>query len=182
MSKEYPKFSVRKAAEAVSLLLKMHGGKMSRFKLIKLLYLADRKAIENYARPITYDEYFSTRGGQVLGGVLDLIDNLIVDPEWHGHIGRVNSISITLTGKPIKLNKLSPAEVEILEDIYGEFGDWNRFDLGNYTKTLPEYKSTTKRVRTTIEELLGHIFDKEEAEQIEQRLEEVAYLECALGG
>lgn len=180
--KKYPEFNEQKATEAASLLLSMHGGKMSRLKIIKLLYIADRKALENWERPITFDTYYSMKEGQVLSGVLDLINDKIKDPLWRKHIEQSDDVSIRLHGKPVKFQKLSRAEVILLEDVYKEFGHWNRFDLGDFTKKFPEYKPTTTRERTYIEEILSYIYGEEDAERIRQTLEEEAYLELALEG
>ena len=80
----------------------------------------------------------------------------------------------------MKMRKLSRAENKLLEEIYNEFGQWDRFNLGRYTKKLPEYNKTSKRVLTQMEELLEHIFGKEGAKRVENRLEEKAYLDIAL--
>jgi len=181
-NKKYPKFNSQKATEATALLLKMHGGKMSRIKLIKLLYLSDKKAIEKWERPITYDTYYSMKEGQVLSGVLNLINNRIENLLWNKHIVRDDKISIRLHGESIKLQKLSRAEVMLLESIYAKYGHWNRFDLGELTKGFSEYKKTKRRKRTYPKEILADIFEKEDAERIEKQLEEKAYLELALEG
>ena len=180
-NKIYPKFNEQKATEAVSLLLKMHGGKMSRVKVLKLLYLADRKAIENWERPITHDIYYSMKEGQVLSGVLDLINSVIQNPIWQKYIVIADNISIKLRNKDefAGVQNLTRAEVRLIEDIYKEFGNWDRFELGKLTKKFPEYKPTTGRIKTEIEEILTHIYGKEDAERIERKLEERAYLELA---
>jgi len=50
-----PPFNERKATEAASVLLRLRGGQMSHLKLIKLLYLADREALDRWSVPITHD-------------------------------------------------------------------------------------------------------------------------------
>jgi hypothetical protein len=49
------KFDERKATEATALLLSLRGGQMHYMKLIKLLYLADRRALLRWGIPITTD-------------------------------------------------------------------------------------------------------------------------------
>jgi hypothetical protein len=175
----YPKFNQQKATEAAILLLHLHGGRMSRLKLIKLLYLADRKALENWERPITYDTYYSMKEGQVLSGVLDLINNNIKNSFWQAHIEQdgENGLRLINSANP---NKLSRAEVKLLQDTYKRWGRWYRFYLGNYTKSLPEYKQTTSRIRTYIQDILDKIYSKDDTERIVHRLEEKAYLDIAL--
>jgi hypothetical protein len=176
----YPKFNQQKATEAAMLLIQLHGGRMSRLKLVKLIYLADRKALEKWERPITYDAYFSMGGGQVLSGVLDLINNNIINPLWQAYIEQAGGNYVRLSNNAVKPQKLSRAEVKLLQDIYKQFGHWYRFDLGDYTKKLPEYKPTTGRIRTYIQDILDKIYSKDDTERIVHRLEEKAYLDMAL--
>jgi uncharacterized phage-associated protein len=48
-------FDERKAAQAAAYLLKKHDGRLNFMKLIKLLYLADRKSLLENGKPITGD-------------------------------------------------------------------------------------------------------------------------------
>jgi len=49
----HPRFNEQKATELAAYFLKSGGGSMPYLKLMKLLYLADRKAIELDGSPIT---------------------------------------------------------------------------------------------------------------------------------
>jgi len=179
--KKYPKFNVQKATEASALLLKLNGGSMDKMKLIKLLYFADRKAFEKWERPITNDIYYSMKGGQVLSGVLDLINNNIECSVWQKHIEKVNKITIQLCdSEPLIPQKLSAAEVKLLENIYINYGHLSGDALGNLTKEFKEYKRTERRERTYPGEILGAIFEERDVTRIQQQLEEKAYLELAL--
>ena len=57
--------------------------------LIKLLYLLDRRALSQWGRPVTGDDYFSMKYGPVLSEVLDLITDM-PDPAgasyWAKHV------------------------------------------------------------------------------------------------
>ena len=66
-------FDERKAAQAASVLLDRHEGRMPYIKLLKLLYLADREALIETGLPITGDRFVSLKFGPVLSRVLDLI-------------------------------------------------------------------------------------------------------------
>jgi len=179
--KKYPKFNEQKATEASVLLLKLNGGSMDKMKLIKLLYFADRKAFEKWERPITNDIYYSMTEGQVLSGVLDLINNIIKCSIWQKHIERVNKITIRLCdNEPLIPQKLSRAEVKLLENIYINYGHLSGTALGKLTKAFKEYKPTKTRERTYTEEVLGAIFEEKDVKRIQQQLEEKAYLELAL--
>jgi hypothetical protein len=64
-----------KAAQAAALLLQRAGGTMNHMKLIKLLYLADRRALVQWGRPITFDYYVSMPHGPVLSFTLDRLND-----------------------------------------------------------------------------------------------------------
>ena len=52
-----------KATQAAARLLRLAGGKLNHMKLMKLLYLADRRALIQWGRPITFDWYVSMPHG-----------------------------------------------------------------------------------------------------------------------
>jgi len=179
--KMYPHFNKRKATEATSLLLSWHGGRMSKIKLLKLLYIADRKALQRWERPITFDRYYSMKEGQVLSGVLDLINGRIEDSLWNEYIERPKRYSIKLRDELIELKKMTRGEVKLLKAVYDEFGKLDRFDLAAITKNYPEYKPTNTSIITHIDEILTNIHGKENVNRIREKLEEQAYLEIAIG-
>jgi uncharacterized phage-associated protein len=135
-----------RATQAAARFLKLRGGRMSYLKLMKLLYLADRKALVDLGRPITYDAFFSMPQGPVLSRTLDLIGEepppqggpsywrqVIAPPEnWEVALRRPNAA--------IPNDQLSEADEQIIDSIFGEFGHRSRWELVEYTHTLPEYE------------------------------------------
>lgn len=184
--RNYPKLNEQKATEATSVLLELHGGEMSHLKLIKLLYLLDRKALELWERPVTYDIYYSMKQGQVLSGVLNLVHGNTVGDFWHKHIAQKDSKMLKLEGEKIQIGKLSRAEIDLLKSIYSDYGHLERFELGDLTKNLPEYKQTTrivKRRRTRLKDILTALnFEKEDIKRVYRKLEERANLEAIFEG
>src|SRR5947199_6070444 len=67
------RFREDKTTQAAARLLKRRGGRMPYLSLIKLLYFADRKALLELGRPISYDLFVSMPHGPVLSRTLDLI-------------------------------------------------------------------------------------------------------------
>ena len=53
--------------------LKRASGKMGYFKMIKLMYIAERTALLQWGRSITFDRFVSMPQGPVLSRTLDLI-------------------------------------------------------------------------------------------------------------
>ena len=85
-----PTFEQR-ATEASSILLQKSGGRMSYMKLVKLLYIADRKALEEWEHPITYDTFASLPRGPVVSSTLNLAKGLYPDKDyWNQYIEQIN--------------------------------------------------------------------------------------------
>lgn len=115
---------------------------MSYLKLIKLLYLADREALLRWGRPITTDRYVSLDRGPVLSRVLDLATDggePGVQSFWSLCITEPSNYEVQLKGEP-KSDELSDAEVQLLEKIFTDHGRKSRWQLVDFTHTLPEWK------------------------------------------
>src|SRR5229473_2225152 len=93
------RFNQTKAAQAAAVFLRLRGNKMSYLKLIKLLYLLDRTALDRWERPVTGDRYVSMKLGPVLSNVRDLIVWEQPGSEtdlWHQLIRNTGSFEVEL--------------------------------------------------------------------------------------
>ncbi len=149
---------------------------MSYLKLIKLLYLADRQALARLGRPITHDRFVSMQYGPVLSYTLDLI-NTEPDPGtwsyWHTYISAPRDWEVTLL-REAPSDQLSKAEEVVLNEVFGEFGRWSRWDLVRYTHALPEYEDPKgSSVPISLHRILvGSGKTEEDAAAIERALED----------
>lgn len=136
------KFEI-KTTEAAAFLLRNAGGSMNYLKLIKLLYLADRKAIKENGLPITFDNYCSMENGPVLSKTYDWIKGN-THPDygdlWNSHIRLESRYDVGLF-VDIENSHLSEDEINILNDILLEYGKYTPFQLVEITHRLPEYKT-----------------------------------------
>lgn len=130
-----------KATQAAARLVESEGGKINHMKLIKLLYLADRAALLQWGRPITFDWYYSLPHGPVPSFTLDII-NSPSDPEnpsyWHLYISEREDNEVSLVQKAPN-DQLSPAEEDLLDQLYSKFGDKDEWQLREYSHQLPEW-------------------------------------------
>ena len=137
-------FDERKAAQAAAHLLHRHGGPMPYIKLIKLLYLADRRAFIETGHPITGDRLVSLDNGPVLSNVLDLIRQTgrRGPSAWREYVSAPEGYAVTAACPP-ELDEaddeLSEYDRSLLDAVFGEFGETNQWDLVAYTHTLPEW-------------------------------------------
>jgi uncharacterized phage-associated protein len=80
------RFDLEKTIQAVGLLLKLEGSPISRLRLLKLLYIADRELLVESGRPLTGDIALAMKYGPVLSRVYDYIKGIVRDGEsWHEH-------------------------------------------------------------------------------------------------
>ena len=130
-----------RATQAAARLLKLRGGTMAYMKLLKMLYPADRKALLEHGRPITYDRFVSMDHGPVLSQTYDLI---VAEeaPEghsyWRQYISEPSNYEVSLV-KDAPNGALSRAQEGILESVFAEFGSMNRWKLVEFCHTLPEW-------------------------------------------
>ncbi|HET8649068.1 MAG TPA: Panacea domain-containing protein [Gemmatimonadales bacterium] len=132
-----------RTTQAAAYLLQLRGGTMSYMKLIKLLYLADRKALADLGRPITFDSYVAMARGPVLSCTLDRITG---DPNPTSPTYWRRYISAPTPGYEVRLDRLpepadlSAADQAILDSVFAEFGHLSRWDVVAHTHTLPEWR------------------------------------------
>jgi len=181
-----PAFKEEKTTQAAALLLKLRKDKMSYMKLIKLLYLADREALLEWGRPITFDSYVSMKAGPVLSRTLNLINEGAEpgkDSFWNKHISPPQNYDVELKDDP-GIDELSEAEIALLERIFAQYGKMGRWDLiNNVMHKLPEWRNPGGS-SLPIEYLdIFHAARKTdiEADLVKEDIEALALLEMALG-
>jgi uncharacterized phage-associated protein len=178
-------FREEKATEAAARLLRLRGGNMSHLKLIKLLYLLDREAYVRWGRPITYDSYVSMPHGPVLSFTLDRIN----EPEysegayWHKYIAPKANHEVRLVGEAVPNEHLSRAEEELIDEVFAKFGGMNRWELRDFTHTLPEWADPqgSSLPIDPADILRNSGYSEEQIREIENDLEEARLAEALFG-
>ena len=135
-------FNEAKATQAAAHLLKLRGGKMSYLKLIKLLYFVDREALLRWGRPVTTDRYVSMSHGPVVSRIYDLVSDE-PDPKrhtvWHRYISVPQDWEVSLLADPSS-DELSPAEEELIDEIFARYSRKSRWELRDISHDLPEWE------------------------------------------
>lgn len=181
------RFHPEKAVEAAAIFLKLHGKPMKYLGLLKMLYIADRSALERMDQPITGDHYVSMDYGPVLSGVYDLIKGKPVDdalPLWSKFISpRSENHQVSLLNDPGD-EDLCEEEEEIIQQVYQAFGHLDPFDVAEWTHDLPEWNDPHgSAVPIQIEDILKNVGkSSEEIEEIQQEAIREVYLDEALKG
>ncbi len=134
-----------RTTQAAARLLRQHDNQMPYLKLLKLLYLADRKALAELGRPISFDYFVSMPQGPVLSRTYDLMVGEQPDASrpsyWRQYISEPEGYNVGLI-RETPNDQLSPAEESILDQVFAEYGRWDRWRLVAYTHTLPEYQDS----------------------------------------
>ena len=149
-------FDEYKATQASSYLLSLNNGRMNYMKMMKILYLSDRKFILDWGNSITTDNYVSMDNGPVISRIYDLIKESRTDT------GTYWSSFIRTEGYEVVLNKnpgdeyLSPMEMEVIASINSEFRNFSEWDLVGFCHdNLPEWQNPHgSSIQITIEDIL----------------------------
>ena len=117
---------------------------MSKLKLMKLLYLAERESLRLYGMPMTGDKLVSMDHGPVLSKTLDLIRDMAIDAAedgWNLWIMQKSVHDLQLKGPVLDddLDELSKADIDVLESVWQEFGHLDRWAVRDFTHTLKEW-------------------------------------------
>lgn len=178
------KFNERKAADAASFLIHLHGGRINHLRLLKLLYAAERTSLQRFNRPIIGDKYVSMDHGPVVSRIYDLIKSKQEFPAWSVLIERSSPTTVRLMADEPHLGSLSDAEIGILTEVSNRYRKLNQFEIRDRMhKSFSEWEHPHGSSREIpVEKILAAL--KKSAEDVEcvrTLAEENQYFENLLG-
>lgn len=140
-----PWFNVRKAAQVTAYFAKAEGNAINVLKLVKLFYLANRRAMDRLCFPLVNDNLVSMDHGPVNSITYDYINGYederagweeFVTDRAHYSVGLVNP-SLTVDD----LDELSDVELEILDETWKDVGHLPKWKVRDYTHDhCPEWE------------------------------------------
>jgi hypothetical protein len=135
-----------KSAQAAAVLLKLNRGSLDTYKFIKMLYWADRVALEKWDEPITGATVASMEHGQVLSEIYDLTkgDCPWARADWEPFIFDADPENQIVLKSDPGTDDLSRAEIKILEESFHKFNDMRFSEVKNFFKKLPEHEEVGK--------------------------------------
>lgn len=132
------KFNLPKAIQAAGVLLRVEGKKMSRLRLLKFMYLAERQSLEATGRPFLGGHVVVMKHGPLHSEVYDLIKGTYRgEAAWSQFIGSNGPREIRLDAEP-DVDELSPFEVKMLAKIAADRFDREDYDVAEETHQFPE--------------------------------------------
>lgn len=134
------KFNPTKTIQAAGVLLRTSPHqRMSRLRLLKLLYIADRENIRLTGQPITGDRVVAMRHGPVLSHTYDSIKGTgPIQAEWD-HYFTSEWLDVVLK-EPTPNDDLCNHEIELLQKIAAERQDKEDYDLAVETHGFAEWR------------------------------------------
>jgi len=135
-----PRTDIEKAIQVAALILKSHRSLvMPHIKLLKLIYMAERRSWERRCGPIIDGTVAALKHGPVCEEVYDLIRHKHPQTRlWKKYISKVGAYSLHLIRDP-GISKLSPFEVETVTAVAKEFKDKSEWEVVDETHKFPEW-------------------------------------------
>ncbi|MEO8384745.1 MAG: Panacea domain-containing protein [Betaproteobacteria bacterium] len=181
-------FNERKVAQMAAFFLHQAGGILPVLSLTKLLYLAEREAINRFDEPMAGDRMVSMPHGPVLSQTLGLTNGEAEsDGAWAslvaGRAGYEVELAKGASANPESLGALSDADIQVLSDVWKEFGHLDRFALRDRTHDIcKEWKDpngSSKPIRyQTVFLALGR--DQSTAVEASKEIERGRFVSAAL--
>lgn len=177
-------FDTMKAVQAAAVVLRENGGQMSRLRLSKLLYIADRESFAETLRPITGDRLAALDHGPVPAYISDLLRREHSDaPLWDEFIEQVGPQEHRLMRDP-GVNELSRYEIEKLRQVSNTRRDKNDYDIALETQGFEEWKRNRPPAGghgwISLDDLVAALHLEGSKERIKEAIAEDAAFDAAL--
>jgi uncharacterized phage-associated protein len=182
-----PGYDLQKAAQVVAFFAMKQGGSINVLKVSKLVYLAERECMRLYDEPMFFDKLASLPDGPVASITLNFMNGNNTDDKWNIFVGRRSGYNIPLANRAMSINdfdRLSDADIDILETIWAKFKSFNQYEIRDWThvhENIPEWQdpegSSSPIHHLTVFNFLG----KQEPEALEKNITEFRDISKTLG-
>lgn len=135
-------YSADKVLQIITYLLSLNNGRMDLLKLMKELYLIDRRSIEERDSSLSGDVFCSMPHGPVLSQTLNMLTMLPDYPSWFEYLDSSRKMyypDIVLKKQLPELDRLSEKDKSYIREISDKFKDYTEFQIEDYTHKLPEW-------------------------------------------
>jgi uncharacterized phage-associated protein len=132
-------FDPIKVAQAAATLMRNEPlRRMSRLRLLKLLYIADRELLQERNRPLTGDRAVAMDNGPVLSETYDLIKGVDFSAHRWAKFFRNEGRDIHLI-HDLGVGKLTRKEIQKLREVSERLAEWDDWAVAEYTHGYPEW-------------------------------------------
>jgi uncharacterized phage-associated protein len=180
------RFDTTKTVQAAAALLRFEPSwRMSRLRLLKLLYIADRECLKETGRPIIGHRVVAMDHGPLHSAVYDLIKGQRSDENlWSSFIRNTDHRDLVLCADP-GAARMSRYELAKLEDVSARFAEQDDFSLSLRTHEFDEWKKNFHPGTSTpipLRDIIAAVGRSEDAEEIEQDLKDSETFANVFGG
>jgi uncharacterized phage-associated protein len=177
------RFDSTRTTQATAILLKSSNGVLSRMRLLKLLYIADRELLAETGRTLTGDLAVAMNYGPVLSHTYNLIKGVSHSPsDWDGFI-QTHGREVVLKGDPGQ-GQLTRREVDKLDELVQRFRNVSTSGISAYTHGFSEYvKSFVPDTSTPIswDDVLKATGNEDKIELYQARQQEQQLIDSIFG-
>lgn len=162
-------YKERKAAQVAAYFALEAGGSINVLKLAKLLYLAERESMSRYDEPLFFDKLVSMDYGPVTSMSLDRIKGFSESAHWTEFLtDRENHFVAINSDKTAEdFDDLSRSDTGILQYLWGKFGNFDRFELAQWTHdNCPEWEDPRGSSKSISHSIVFKFLNKPNAETL----------------
>ena len=135
-------YDPKKATQTVCRLLKLAGGTMNYTDLLKVIYLADREALNRWGKTITTDRIVAMNQGMVVSHIYNHIKDDDSEGDlryyWSLFISDRSDFGVSLLVDDPPYDELSKREFDLLKETFAEHGNKGK-KLNDLHHDLPEW-------------------------------------------
>lgn len=177
-------FNPKKSTQAAAYLLNRNAGDMDKYIWIKMLYLADRAALEKWEEPITGDFPSSMQFGPVLSNIYDLTkgDCPRFREDWEPFFADADAENRGSLKADPGTDELSRAELAVLDAVFEKFHNYTFAQMKAFCHALGEYEDVGRGSKSLpFERILAALGKSpEQIEDVSQRCREIQMAELLL--
>jgi uncharacterized phage-associated protein len=170
-----PWYNSRKAAQIAAYFAMREGGRIAVLKTVKLIYLAERLFMDRYDAAMLRDQLVSMDHGPVNSITLNQINGLENErADWSEFVkdrDRHDISAVKDNLRPEDLDQLSRAEIQVLDDTWGEFGHMGKYQIRDYTHDhCPEWQDPNGSSNPIPYSRVFEVLGKADPEELERRI------------
>jgi hypothetical protein len=154
-------YNPKKAAQAVAFLVRLNGGQMDLWRMLKLVYLFDRNSLVETGATITGDALDNLPYGgtpsQIYDNTKSHRDPRFKDAAWREYLTESVDNEVKLSNPHFSTDELSEFERDLIRQTWEEFGKLSGKELYKFVHDLPEFTDPAgSSTRIDPEEILRH--------------------------
>lgn len=135
-------FDYKKSTQLINYIAVRNGGTVTKLKLFKLVWLANRLHLRRYARTITGDAHVAMEHGPVPSQTKNLLEPIMITSAGDRYFAKVIFVEgndITSKSEPDML-VFSKSDIKAIDDVWEKYGQYKPWALREHSHLFPEWK------------------------------------------